>query len=390
LITYWSELRFLLMLAALVPLGYYVFASIAALRFFRNRDAAKSDYAPPVSILKPVRGLDREAYENFASFCTQDYPEYEILFNVADRNDPAIPVLESLMRNFPQRSIRLLIGAEQLGISNKVNKLSRMVDEARYDVLVISDADIRVTPDYLRSVVAPFRDPGVGAVTCLYRGIAGETLGSELEALGNSSDFDPGVLAAWQLGSVNFTLGATMATTKERLAEIGGFAEMADHFTDDFELGNRLSARGYRIKFSRVPVDTVYSELSLRESFRHQVRWALTIRHSSPAGHVALIFTHGLFWALVGSFLAGSLPVAAAYLLGYFVLRGTMAWTVGVWGLNDPLLRKRLWLLPVRDAFGFAVFIRSFLTRRIEWRGVEYYIRGKHLIPVEPLPPGID
>ncbi|MGB9403851.1 MAG: bacteriohopanetetrol glucosamine biosynthesis glycosyltransferase HpnI [Candidatus Acidiferrales bacterium] len=382
----WNDMRFLIMVAALVPLGYYLFAIIAALRFFRERPDVAPEFAPPVSILKPVRGLDRETYENYSSFCRLDYPDYEILFNVADEHDAAIPVIQKIIQDFPERSIRLLIGAEQLGTSNKVNKLSRMVEEARYDVLVVSDSDIRVSPDYLRSVVAPFHDPKVGAVTCLYRGLAGTTLGSELEALGNSSDFDPGVLAAWQLGEVSFTLGATMATTRRHLAEIGGFEGLVDHFTDDHELGQRISAAGYRIKFSRVPVDTVYPSLSMAESFRHQVRWALTIRHSSPGGHVGLIFTQGLFWALLASAVARSLPVAAAYLAGYVVLRTAMAWTVGVWGLKDPLLRRRMWLLPVRDAFAFVVLLQSFLTRRIEWRGVEYYIRGKELVPVEPRP----
>src|SRR5580698_6073348 len=171
------ELRFLILLIAAGPFAYYLVATVAALRFFGRRRALARDFAPPVSILKPVRGLDREAYENYASFCRLDYPEYEILFNVADERDPAIPIIERLIREFPERSIRLFLGAEQLGSSNKVNKLSNMVSEARYELLVMSDSDIRVAPDYLRAVVAPFRDPRVGAVTCLYRGIAGKSFG---------------------------------------------------------------------------------------------------------------------------------------------------------------------------------------------------------------------
>lgn len=378
----WHELRWIILLLAAAPFAYMVVATIAALRFFGAHRKVSGDFAPPVSILKPVRGLDREAYENYASFCRLDYPEYEILFNVADEHDPAIPVLEKVMRDFPQRSIRLFLGAEKLGASNKVNKLSNMVNEARFDTLVISDSDIRVTPDYLRSVVAPFRDSRVGAVTCLYRGIAGRSFGSILEALGNTSDFAAGVLIPWLFRKVNFALGATIATTKRRLAEIGGFEDLADYFTDDHELGYRIAALGYRVEIASQPVDTVYPETSMKEYFRHQLRWSLAIRHATPAGYASRIFVHAIFWTLLAMAVAPSLNIAAAYLAAYIVLRPLMAWTVGVWGMRDPLLRKNMWRLPVHDACAFVVFVSSFLTRRVEWRGTLYTIRGKELIPV--------
>jgi ceramide glucosyltransferase len=377
------ELRWVILALALVPSGYFLAAIIAALRFFSSRHRAlPRDFAPPVSLLKPVRGLDRDAYENYASFCRLDYPEYEILFNVADEHDAAIPVLEKLIRDFPERSIRLFVGAEQLGSSNKVNKLSNMVSEARHNLLVISDSDIRVTPDYLRAVVAPFRDPRVGAVTCLYRGVDGQSLGSTLEALGNTADFAAGVLVAWLFRSVNFALGATMATSKQRITEIGGFEDLADHFTDDHELGHRIAALGYRVEIAARPVDTVYPETSIREFFRHQLRWSLAIRHATPAGYVSRIFVHAIAWTLLAMAVAPSLKIAAIYLAAYVTLRPLMAWTVGVWGLRDPLLREKFWLLPVHDACAFVVYMVSYLTRRVEWRGTQYYIRGKELIPV--------
>ena len=382
----WHELRFLILVLAAVPFAYYLVATVAALRFFGGHRALSRDFAPPVSILKPIRGLDREAYENYASFCRLDYPDYEILFNVADEHDAAIPILEKLIRDFPERAIRLFVGAEQLGSSNKVNKLSNMVNEARHDLVVISDSDIRVAPDYLRAVVAPFRDPRVGAVTCLYRGIAGRSFGSIIEALGNTSDFAAGVLIAWLFGGVNFALGATMATTKQRLAEIGGFEDLVDHFTDDYELGHRIAALGYRVEIAARAVDTVYPETSMKEYFRHQLRWSLAIRHATPAGYAGRIFVHGFAWTLLAMAVAPSLKIAAAYLAGYVILRSLMAWTVGVWGLRDPLLRRNIWRLPVHDACAFVVFVSSFLTRRVEWRGTLYYIRGKELVPVAPEP----
>lgn len=381
----WHEvLRWLVLALALAPFGYYILAITSAWRFFRNRPPIPADFTPPVSIIKPVRGLDREAYENYASFADQEYPEFEILFCVANESDPVIPIIERVIRDFPQRSIRLLIGAEQLGTCNKVNKMVRMAREAKYDILVISDSDIRVGPGYLRAVAAPFRDPRVGAVTCLYRGLTDNTLVSQMEALGNTSDFDAGVLSAWALGGVDFTLGATMATTKKHLAEIGGFEALVDHFTDDYELGHRIHALGYRVELTTFPVYTVFPTQTWGECFAHQVRWNLTMRHAQPWGHFGLILTHGLPWAVLAAAIAPSAWISAAYLAGYVVVRGAMAWTVGVWGVGDPLLRRKMYLVPLRDAFAFVVWVKSFFTRRINWRGSWYTIRNKRLVPIEP------
>lgn len=380
----WREiLQWTLLALALAPFAYYLLAITAALRFFRNHPPVQKNFTPPVSVLKPVRGLDREAYENYASFCLQEYPEFEIIFGVTESADPVVPVIEKLIRDFPQCKIRLLIGAEPLGTGDKVNKLCRMVREAKHEILIISDSDIRVASGYLDAVAAPFADSKVGAVTCLYRGITDGSLVSEMEALGNTSDFDAGVLSAWQLGAVNFTLGATMATTKTRLAQIGGFEALVDHFSDDYELGHRIAALGYRVEVTTFPVFTVFPTQTLAQCFRHQVRWTLTMKHSQPWGHFSLIVTHGLPWAILAAIMAPSWPIAAVYLAGYFVLRGLMAWTVGVWGVGDTMLRRRMYLVPLRDAFAFTVWLTSFFKRRIEWRGAEYYIVDKRLVPAK-------
>jgi ceramide glucosyltransferase len=380
----WHEIaRWTLLGLALAPFAYYLLATTAALRFFRNRPPVRKDFAPPVSVLKPVRGLDRDAYENYASFCQQEYPQFEIIFGVTESTDPAVPIIEKLIHDFPQCNIRLLIGAEPLGTGDKVNKLCRMVREAKYEILVISDSDIRVAAGYLYAVAAPFADPKVGAVTCLYRGITDGSLVSEMEALGNTSDFDAGVLSAWQLGGVDFTLGATMATTKTRLAQIGGFEALVDHFSDDYELGHRIAALGYRVEVTTFPVFTVFPAQTLAQCFRHQVRWTLTMKHSQPWGHFSLIFTHGLPWTILAVAIAPSASVAAFYVAGYVVLRSFMAWTVGVWGVQDPILRRKFYLVPVRDAFAFIVWLTSFFKRRIEWRGAQYYIIDKRLVPAK-------
>lgn len=372
----------MVLIGAVLPLAYYLVAIFCAIVFFRTGDQAPADLTPPVSIVKPVRGLDREAYENFASFCRQHYPRYEILFGVADDQDPAIPVIRKLTRDFPNLSIRLLIGFEHLGSNDKVNKLCRLVREASHDLLVISDSDIRVRPDYLRRVVSPFGDPRVGLVTCMYVGAAEPRLWSALEAVHLSSNFMPGVLVARQLEGVRFAMGATIAITRQRLREIGGFKALADFAADDFELGSRVAARGYRVALSPCTVQTICSSGTAAEFFERHLRWAIVVRNSRLGGHFGWILTQGLPWSLAAVAAAHSSFLAVGYLGGYLALRLAMAWTVGVWGMGDPLLRKKLWLVPLVDALGFAVWALSFVCNRINWRGSRFYVRRRRLVPL--------
>src|ERR1700728_1840994 len=339
----WTVAREALLALAAAPVVYYFMAILAAEKFFRGKAANSSqplDFVPPVSVLKPIRGLDRETYENYSSFCVQDYPEFEILFCVSDDRDPAVPVIKKLIADFPQRSIRLLIGAEEVGVSDKVNKLCRMAREARHDIVIVSDSDVRVDPSFLRAVVKPFSDPGVGGVTCLYRGLTDGGFAADLEALGNSADFAPGVLVAGLFGGLDFMLGAVMVTTKKHLAEIGGFESLADYFCDDYELGNRIAGRGYRVELSRFPVDIVYPHETLGDAFRHQLRWNLSIRYSRPWGHFGLLFAQGLPWAIFGALLAPSWRLAAGFVLAYCVLRCAMALVVGSAGMKDNLVTR--------------------------------------------------
>ena len=387
---FWTAICDVFLLLSLAPFAYYLLAIFAAWRFFPGSGFAPApalrDPPPPVSILKPICGLDRETYENYASFCRQDYPEFEILFCVSDADDPAIRVIENLIRDFPTRSIRLLTGSDPLGASDKVNKLVRMAREAKHEILVVSDSDVRVGPNFLRAIAASFADPKVGGVTCLYRGLVEQCFAATLEALGNSTDFAPGVLAAWLLGNraLDFMLGAVMATTKKHLAEIGGFESLVDYFCDDYELGHRLAARGHRIKLSRFSVSIVYPRESLLAAFRHQVRWNLSIRYSRPWGHLGLIFSQGLPWTVLAAILAPSATIAVAYVAAYVFLRGAMAWVVGVWGMRDRLVRREFWALPVRDAFAFIVWLASFFPQRIRWRGRQFLVRKKRLVAVSP------
>ncbi len=376
--------RTFVLVLVVAPLVYYAAATFAAWRFFRRERARMlRTFSPPVSLLKPVRGVDFGSYENFASFCQQDYPEYEILFGVNDDADPAVPLIQRLMTEFPHRGIRLFVGFEELGSNRKVNKLARLAREAQHKVLALTDGDVRVGPEYLREVVAPFAEGKVGAVTSFYRAIAERNFGAELEAVGASSDFFAGVLMANWMEGITFGLGASIVTTKQWVAKIGGFEAIADMHSDDYELGHRIAKAGGKVLLSRETVWTMYPAQTARGFWDHQVRWARTVRLCRPLSYVGLIFTLGLPWALVAAVVAPAKRMAAAYLLAYAILRLVMAWTVGVWGVRDDVLRRRLWLVPFRDAVHFAVWLASFASSRIQWGGEEFVMRQGQLVSAD-------
>ena len=385
-------LRWTILALAIGPLLYYLAGIYSAWRFFR---AARGNSAgprqapnelPPISLLKSLRGLDPDAYENFASFCRQDYPEFELLFAASDTEDPAAQVVRKLTEDFPQRRIRLIVVTEPLGANVKVSNLCRLVREARHDLLVITDSDVRVEPEYLRSLAAMFRDPGVGGVTALYRGRDNLQFVAALDCVGSSAAFCGAALVARELEGLKFMTGSTMAVTKQRLAEIGGLEALVDLHSDDYELGRRIAARGHRIELLPEPVWMAFPSQTLGSYLRHELRWAIGIRNIRPGGHFGMLFTHGLPWAVAAACVAPSVAVGAAYLGAYFVLRFAMAWTVGVWGLRDPVLRRRFWLLPLRDALFFFVWLASFGMNRIEWRGSSFKLEKGRMIPVAPRP----
>jgi ceramide glucosyltransferase len=365
--------RALICTVAVAPLAYYAVAVIATIRFFaRERRKQLGTYTPPISVLKPVRGVDFASYENFKSFCLQDYPEYEILFSVNDLSDEAVPLVRQLAGEFPQRSIRLLSGAPQLGPNRKVSNLALLAREARYELLVQTDGDVRVGLGYLREMAAPFEGEDTGVVSCLYRGITQDSHWAQTEALGVATDFSAGVLVADWTEDVTFALGASVATTKSWLAKIGGYEALAKVLADDYEIGNRVARAGGRVLISRETVETMYPAMTFQQFWEHQLRWARTVRLCRPASYLGLLFTHGLPWAFVGGLASWSLKGASSLLAVYMVLRLVQAWTTGVWGLHDETARKEWWRLPWRDAVQFAVWLASFFSNRIVWGGTEF------------------
>jgi ceramide glucosyltransferase len=386
-----SMLRLAVLVLAAGPLVFYLLSLYCTVEYFwvlRRLPPRDDSFAPPVSILKPVRGVDPGAYENFASYCQLDYPEYELVFAMADPHDLIIPVIEKLQRDFPGRSIRFVTDVPRVGENNKVNSLCRLVAEARYDLLVMTDSDVRVERDYLREVVAPFSDRRVGAVTSFYRCVGGGTLAADLDMLGMCMDSVPSALVARRLeGKVQFAFGWTMATSKERLAEIGGWEAMANHHSDDFELGNRIAGRGHRVELMRQPVWMVFPKQKFGEYLRHELRWSIGLRNVRPAGYAGMIFTHGLPWAILAAVVAaasGWTALALGYIAAYLVLRLGVAYAAGVWGLRDRKIVGRLWLAPLRDAISAIVWFAGFFTNKIKWRGLEYRVRDRLLEPLKP------
>jgi ceramide glucosyltransferase len=378
--------RWAILGAAILPFLCYFLIIFAVRGFFRRHRAAPRDFTPPASLLKPVHGLDHEAYENFASFCHQDYPQYEILFGVTGEQDAAIPVIRQLIADFPTLPIRLVVTTEKIGSNDKINKVCGLARAARYDLLVLSDADIRVGPGYLKSVAAPFRDARVGAVTSLFSGLPVRSLWPEMEAIFLSTDFMPAIVMARQLEGVHFAMGATVAVTRESLAEIGGFEALTNEAADDYELGSRVAARGHRVELVDGAVKTWCSLLSLSDFFVQRLRWAIMARQSRPLGYTGLIFTQGLPWTILAVLLAPSHLLAWSFVAAYLILRMAVVFTVGVWGLHDDLLKRRWWLVPLWDAFAFVFWLISLFWSRVRWRGVQYRVAGGRLIPADSRP----
>lgn len=374
---------------AAIPFVYYGIALFSAWRYFRQPKAtADPSFTPPVSILKPIRGLDPGAYENLASFCRQDYPTYEFILCV-DPDDQAVrTVIETLQRDFPACQIRVLLGSGRVATNDKVAKLARLVAEARYEILAISDSDVRVEPDYLRMVTAPLREPGVGVVTCFYVHLDSRTFADRLQTAGMMSDFYAGVLVDWQLEGLKFTLGPSITTTRARLDGFGGYAALENRPADDLLVGRLIAQQGYEVRLLPYAVSTVSDYQSMRELLHKRLRWIVVMRHMRPWGHFGLLLTQGLPWSLAAIAIHPSPTVVFGYLGAYLAFRVAMTWTIGVHGLRQRRLWKPMMLIPLWDAVAFFIWAASFARNSIRWRGADYYIRQGQLVPVASDPAG--
>jgi len=355
---------------------YYLLSITAAFRFFSRPKENEGDGLQPVTIMIPLYGADFQAYENYARFCRQDYPEYQIVFGVRDSADSSIPIVEKLIQDFPNRDIALVISDNIIGQNLKVSNLHNMLSKVKYEQIVIVDSDIRVTSDYLRRVLGPLSDKRVGMVTCLYRAAEPHDIGSQLEAVGITAEFAPGVLMAWMLEGVKFALGSTMATTRARLEAIGGFRALGDYLADDFMLGNLIEKDGYEVRLSDYVVETAMPPVGFGGMMRHQIRWARSTRISRPWGYFGLVVTYGTALALLNVAVNNGSRLSLMLLAGTLAMRLTMGWMIGVHWIGDKILKKHFWLLPLRDLLSFVIWCLSWVGKRVEWRGRLFEVAG--------------
>jgi ceramide glucosyltransferase len=374
-------------IGAISGIAYNLLCLWSAASFLRAGQSAGAGASPtqPVSILKPLKGADPEMYESFRSHCLQDYPEYEIIFGVSDGTDPAVAVVSQLKTEFPNREIRLIVCDQSLGANVKVGNLAQMASQARQEYLVVSDSDIRVGPNYLSRVVAPLRDPKIGLVTCLYRGIAAPSLGSRLESIGIGTDFAPGVLAARTVESgIHFGLGSTLAFRRNDLAATGGFESFADYLADDYELGKRISGSGLQVLLSEEVVETLLPRYSFTDFIQHQLRWSRTVRGSRPWGFAGLIFTFALPWALLAVLFSKGQSWGWTLACLALCFRLSVAIVIGKRVLGDKINLRLAWLIPLRDVLAVFIWIGSFLGNTIVWRGDRFGLSNGKLIRLSP------
>ncbi|WP_051289440.1 bacteriohopanetetrol glucosamine biosynthesis glycosyltransferase HpnI [Dolichospermum circinale] len=361
----------LMLILCLSAILFYTYGVYTAIAFLRNSPPINPEFHPPVTILKPLCGLDKGTYTNLASFCQQDYPQYQIIFCVRSSTDTSIELVDQLKQQFPEIDITLVINDYVLGANLKISNLANAVTIAKYDILLIADSDIRVCSEYLKTVIQPLQDEKIGVVTCLYRSTA-QGIATMLEAICTATDFQPSILVSKQLEGIKFALGSTIVIRKTTLAKIGGFAAVADYLADDYQLGYLPTQAGYKIALSHYIVEHALGHSSLLDSINRQIRWARCIRVSRPWGYRGLVFTFGTISSLLllitssGSILSWSVVSITLF------MRLIMAWIMGVKVLNDAVTKKFFWLIPFADIVRFIIWCCGFFGNTIEWRGTKF------------------
>ncbi|MBD2439537.1 bacteriohopanetetrol glucosamine biosynthesis glycosyltransferase HpnI [Nostoc sp. FACHB-110] len=347
---------------------FYCYGIYAAIAFLRQPQIHNLEFHPPVTILKPLCGLDSDAYENLVSFCQQDYPHFQIIFAVRDRQDPIIKIVETIIQEFPNLDINLVVSDRLIGANLKVSNLANAFTQAKHEILVIADSDIRVKSDYLSTVIQPLQDETVGVVTCLYRSLVQGWV-TTLEAIWTATDFHPGVLVSNQIEGIKFAFGSTIVIRKLVLEKIGGFEAIADYLADDFQLGNFPVKAGYKVILSNYVVEHVLGDSTIVNSLQRQIRWARGIRVSRPWGYLGLIFTYGTVTSLLFLIVTQGSTLAWINLAIVWTMRLAMGWVVGAILLQDIVTKKYFWLMPLWDLLHFMMWCCGFVGGTIEWHG---------------------
>lgn len=363
-----QHLLWVALLFCLIAVIYYCLAIYSTLDFLKQKIPIDPDFHPPITILKPICGIDNNAYENLASFCRQDYPTYQVIFGVQDPQDPGIAVIKQLMQAFPETDIDLIISDRAIGQNLKISNLANAAELAKHNIFLIADSDIQVTSDYLTTVVQPLQDAAVGVVTCLYRSRFQNWISAFL-ALIIATEYMPPILISRKLEGMTFGLGATVVIRRSVLDEMGGFAAVADYLHDDFLLGNRPTQQGHQVVLSNYVVQHELATETIADFLKLLIRWNRNIRFSHPWGYLGQLFTFGTVASL------GFLLTMQGAAVGWSVLgivwlaRLVMAWVVGVLVLQDEAVKRYWWLVPLSDLVRFALWCASFVGNTIEWRG---------------------
>jgi len=353
--------------------GSLVYCVLTVVSAWRYRavvpPAARS--IPPISVLKPLAGIDDGLEENLASFFKQDYAEFEILFAVRTAQDAAVPLVEKLRARYPAVASRLLVTGEPPYANAKVYSLDLMLAAARHDLVVMADSDVRFAPGMLTGIAGEFQDPKLGLATCPYRAVPGRSFWSRMEALGLNTGFLGGVLVARWLDGMKFAIGPTIAARRATLAAIGGFNAVKDYLAEDFVMGKLAAEHGFGVLLSSHAIEHHIGSQPFLENLKHRLRWTRSTRRSRPRGYIGQVFTHPiplalLLWAVEPSWW----PLAVVTCL----VRAAAIWATGILVLRDPLTRRWWWLTPVEDIASFLVWLAGFYGNTILWRGRKYYL----------------
>jgi ceramide glucosyltransferase len=365
-------LALLAVMSALVAgsLVYCVLTVVAAVRY-RAVHLGTLQSGPPISILKPLAGVDEGLEQNLRTFFEQQYPTFEILFAVRNANDPAIAVVERLRAHYPAIPSSLIVTGEPPYANAKVFSLDRMLAAARYDLLVMSDSDIRVTPDLLSTIAAEFHDPALGLATCPYRAVSGRSFWSTLEAVGLNTEFIGGVLVARMLDGMKFAIGPTIAARRETLARVGGFDAVKDYLAEDFVLGKLAAECGFGVILSSYVIEHRIGAQAFVANLKHRLRWNRSTRRSRPWGYVGQVFTNPLPLALL---LWAVMPAWWPAVVVTAIFRAAAGWATAAHALRDPLVRRLWWLVPLQDVASFLAWAGGFFGNTILWRGRKYYL----------------
>jgi len=361
----------LILILCLSAVSFYTYGIYTAIAFLRSSPPINPEFHPPVTILKPLCGVDQGTYTNLASFCQQNYPRYQIIFCVRSPTDPSIELVEKLIVHFPEIDISLVVKDHILGANLKISNLANAVTAAKHDILLIADSDIRVSSNYLQTVIQPLQDRKVGVVTCLYRSTA-QGIATILEAICTATDFQPSILVVNELDGIKFALGSTIVIRKTTLARIGGFPAVANYLADDYQLGYLTTQLGEKVVLSNYIVEHGLGYSSLLDSINRQIRWARCVRVSRPWGYVGLVFTFGTISSLLLLITSSGSIFAFLIFSITLLMRLIMAWVVGVKVLNDPVTKKFFWLIPLADIVRFIIWCFGFVGNSIEWRGTKF------------------